>query len=191
MRTWLAAGAAAALLALLPSPARAGGPSVVGTDPPDGAALAAAPARVRVIGSAAPDPARSHLTVRDPRGRTVGPDTTPEAAGYELSRPVRLTGTGVFTMVFHVAFTDGRDAAGEIRFSVGTGVAPPAVRRAAAAAAGHDHGPDPLSAGLLLLDGAVVAVVALRLALGRRGMPSARVGPAQHLSSPDGRSRRR
>ncbi|MGA5299650.1 copper resistance protein CopC [Nucisporomicrobium flavum] len=165
---WLAAGAAAILLVLLPSPAaRAGGPSVVVTDPADGAALAAAPDRIRVIGSAAPDPARSHLTVRDPRGHTVGPDTTPEAAGYELSRPVRLSGTGVFTVAFHVAFTDGRDAAGEIRFSVGTGVAPPAARPAPAAAPGHDHGPDPLSAALLLLDVAVVAVVALRLTLRR------------------------
>jgi hypothetical protein len=81
-----------------------------------------------------------------------------------------------------VTFTDGRELAGILHFSVGTGagVAPRSATADTAArsdvAVGHQRGVDPISAALLALDGIVVlAVVVLLL---RR--PPPKPEPAPH-----------
>ena len=81
-------------------------------------------------------------------------------------------------MAYHVVFDDGTDAAGVLRFSVGTGTPPPALDAAArradvAAVATHQHDVDPVGASLLVVDVAVLlgAVILLfRRPAPRRGM---------------------
>jgi hypothetical protein len=93
-------------------------------------------------------------------------------------------------VAYHVVFTDGTETFGSVRFSVGTGVAPPAsagdVQRAAEASAlAHNHTIDPLSAILLVVDlGVLVGVVLLLILRPKRradGLPSA----GEHLLTGD------
>jgi methionine-rich copper-binding protein CopC len=151
------------------APAWAGG-TVVSTSPADGAALADAPGEVVLTFSATPDPDASHLVVRTEAGTSVLTGSA-RRAGRALRQPVSITASGNYTVVFHVEFTDGSDLVAEVRFSVGTGVAPPALpaadRRAdEAAVSQHDHGVDPLSGILLLAD--VVVLLAVLILLSRR-----------------------
>ncbi|GAB3834664.1 hypothetical protein GCM10027610_030700 [Dactylosporangium cerinum] len=146
---------------LSPTAAWARRPAVVSTAPADGAALSTPPDRIELSMSGAPDPALSHLSVRDGGGAEVaGGDLT--AAGHVLRRPVTVQGVGDFTVTYHVVLSNGEEAVGQLSFSVGTG-APPAARPANAAPETHQHGIDPLNAILLIVDGAVVFGVLLLL----------------------------
>jgi hypothetical protein len=87
-------------------------------------------------------------------------------SGDNLHQPVAIGAKGNFTITYHIVFTDGNDAVGVVRFSVGTGVAPPvpdAARQRAdlALAAQHAHDIDPISGLFLVLDVVVVTAVAL------------------------------
>lgn len=141
--------------------------TVVATSPADRAALAGAPSTVELVASATPDVAASHVTVWDAAGADVDAGTL-SRAGDTLRQPVAIDRTGNFTMTYHVVFAGGHDTVGVVRFSVGTGVAPPvpdAARQRAdeALAAQHTHDIDPLSGVFLVLDVVVVAAVALLL----------------------------
>jgi methionine-rich copper-binding protein CopC len=198
-RPWLLLVAACAIVVLAlglavssaqrpPSPGRAA--ALTSTDPADGAALVRAPSGVELSFTAAPDPDLSHVSVRD------GSGTALDAGRLRLVQPERLRqpihGTAAppdgpvdVTVSYHVIFTDGRELAGTLRFSVGTrsAASPGAAREpstvdattdaATADAAGkaevaagsvHQHGVDPVSAALLAIDGIVaLAVVVLLL----------------------------
>ncbi len=151
------------------APAWAGG-TVVSTSPADGAALADAPGEVVLTFSATPDPDASHLVVRTEAGTSVLAGSA-RRTGRALRQPVSIAASGNYTVVFHIEFTDGSDLVGTVRFSVGTGVAPPALpaadRRAGEAAVSqHEHGVDPLSGILLVAD--VVVLLGVVILLSRR-----------------------
>lgn len=169
-----------AVAALVPAagPAWAGN-GLAAADPPDGAALAAAPSAVVLTFSAVPDPALSHISVQDNAEREVGTGDAARTGRRGLRLAVSIRAAGDYTTAYHVVFEDGSDAVGVLRFSVGTGVAPQplgagAVRQAQqAVVSGHDHGVDPLSGGLLVIDFAVFVGVVLML-MRRRTAPRPR-----------------
>jgi methionine-rich copper-binding protein CopC len=156
-----------------PAAARAA-PGAVVSRPPDHAALRTAPAAVELTIEDLPDASRSHVTVWDSAGRShnSGPLS---GGGDTLSQPIRISAAGNYQCVYHIVVADGSDAAGVIAFSVGTGVPPPDAAphdQAAAAAAEHQHGVDPIGAALLLADVLVAAGVAVLLLRRRPGPPA-------------------
>ncbi|MFI0795906.1 copper resistance protein CopC [Micromonospora rubida] len=167
--------AVAGLLALTPGAARADG-GLVSADPPAGAVLTVAPAEVTLDFGAGVEEGQSHVAVLDVESRTVTDGEPTRAGSTRLRLPVSIGAAGDYTIAYHVTFTDGSTATGAHRFSVGTGVAPAplddAARQAgvdAVADYGHGHGIDGFSAFLLVVDGAVLAVVLALLWLRPRG----------------------
>jgi methionine-rich copper-binding protein CopC len=139
---------------------------VTGTQPANGAALAGPPTGVELSFSAAVDPDRSHVSVRDGSGAAVGTGEPRLVTPDRLRQPVAIASAGEVTVDYHVLLVSGERVAGTLRFSVETATATgsEAVVAAAPAAGAHRHQVDPLSAGLLILDGVVVLVVLALLA---------------------------
>ncbi|MFI5845728.1 copper resistance protein CopC [Catenuloplanes sp. NPDC051500] len=165
-----------AALAVLPAPppAHADDRAVVATTPADGAALAAPPATLVLRTGGWPDPDLSHVTVQSDAGTTVDAGDMRVDSPRSLLLPIRLSGPGTFTAVYHVELRDGREGSGVVRFSVGTGIAPPTPSVPAGATGGHEHGIDGLSAVLLTVDLLVLAGALLMLVLRPRpGTPPA------------------
>jgi hypothetical protein len=123
---------------------------------------------VNLMLSAAPDPNLSHVSVVDSDRRPVGTGDLTLVGGRQLRQPVRIAARGNYTIAYHITFEDGSDLIGVVRFSVGTGVAPP-VPDAAGQRADEDlaqqhvHDIDPMSGVLLVADLAVLVAVALLL----------------------------
>jgi methionine-rich copper-binding protein CopC len=150
---------------------------LTGSDPPDRAALASPPAAVELTFSSPPDVSASHVRVLDDSGSPVNSAPATRARGNAIRQPVGIAGAGNLTVAYHALLADGSEASGLLRFSVGTGVPPPAlgggvreaVEAAAVEAAGgeHGHGIDPFSAVLLAVNGLVVVGVVLLLFLRR------------------------
>ncbi|WP_158554078.1 copper resistance CopC family protein [Micromonospora deserti] len=141
---------------------------VLRTTPADGAALAAGPGEVVLRLSTRPDPALSHVTVRDSAGTTVNAGRLSTDEETLLRQPARLALAGDYSVAYHVTFANGRDAAGVLRFSVGTGSAPRStdpIPDAVPDTDGHAHGVDPVGATLLVLDGVVLVAVLVLLRL--------------------------
>jgi len=163
-----------------PAPAWAGG-TLVGGDPADGAVLPSAPTSVELEFSAAPDPALSHISVRDAAGHEVSSGPAVRDSGRTLRQPVAATEPGDYSVAFHVEFADGSELVGARFFSAGTGLPPAAgaAERAAATAAvgAHEHGVDPLSAVLLVVDLVVGLSVVLLLMRRPRSRRPPRNGP--------------
>jgi methionine-rich copper-binding protein CopC len=174
-RSWTAAAVralvltAAVLAGLVLTPAAGWARSGVdATNPVDLSALRTAPAEVDLTLSATPDPDLSHVSVVDGSRRSVGSGDLRRVGDRKLSQPVRITAAGNYTVAYHIEFEDGSDLIGVVRFSVGTGAAPPvpdiAGQRAdEAAALQHNHDIDPMSAVLLVVDLAVLVGVVLLL----------------------------
>jgi methionine-rich copper-binding protein CopC len=186
----LAVGLAVSSTRRPPSPGRAA--ALTSTDPADGAALVRAPSGVELSFTAAPDPDLSHISVRDGSGTALDAGHPRLVQPERLRQPIHGTtgppdGPIDMTVSYHVIFTDGRELAGTLHFSVGTRSAagPGAAREpstvdaapdagaanahaagsaeVAAGSADH-HGVDPVSAALLAIDGVVaLAVVVLLL----------------------------
>ena len=173
-----------------PSPGRAA--ALTSTDPADGAALVRAPSGVELSFTAAPDPDLSHVSVRDGSGTALDAGRLRLVQPERLRQPIHGTapppeGPVDVTVSYHVIFTDGRELAGTLHFSVGIRVAagPDAAHEPStvdattdadaakadaagnaevAAGSAHQHGVDPVSAALLAIDGVVaLAVVVLLL----------------------------
>ncbi|MFF5171847.1 copper resistance protein CopC [Micromonospora sp. NPDC000089] len=96
--------------------------SLTGSNPADGARVAAAPARIELRFLAAPNPATTTVTV-------MGPDNVPAVGG-----PPRVTGdrvhvpfrpgkAGLYIVGYRVASSDGHPVKGEVRFTLTTGTA--------------------------------------------------------------------
>ena len=173
----LAAGAAVALavgpaLVLADGPRDRGRAAVTSTSPADGATLARAPTEIELRFTGPVDRSRSHISVVDGSdgvsARTSG--ALRQTAPARLSQPITVTAAGAVTVAYHVAFTDGAELAGSLRFTARSGTA--AGR--SAPVSGHQH-LDPVSAGLLVVDGiAVLAAVVLLVRRPRRPAPGGR-----------------
>jgi hypothetical protein len=116
-----------------------------------------------------------HVSVRDSTGTPVAVGRAERVGPDRLRQRVSIAGPGAVTVAYHVTFTGGGTLTGTLRFGVGDGVA--AAGREPAAAGGHGHDVDPLSAVLLILDGAV-AVGAVLLLMLRPRRPTAPGQPA-------------
>ncbi|HKE53105.1 MAG TPA: copper resistance CopC family protein [Actinomycetes bacterium] len=147
--------------------------AVTSTSPADGATLQQAPTEVGLAFTGPVDPNRSHIFVLDGSGTTSArpAGALRQTAPQSLSQPISVPATGLVTVTYHVTFTDGAAVAGSLRFTVGSnnGADQPAP------VSGHNHGIDPVSAGLLLADGiTVLAVLVLLLRRPRRSAPVVR-----------------
>lgn len=168
----LAAGAAVVLavgFAVVPAdgPRDDGRAAVTSTSPADGATLARAPTEVALSLTGPVDRGRSHIVVVDGSGaasaRNAG--ALRQTAPGRLSQPITVTASGEVLVTYHVTFTDGAELAGSLRFTAQSASAPGTP----APASGHQHDVDPVSAGLLVVDGiAALAVVVLLLRRPRR-----------------------
>jgi methionine-rich copper-binding protein CopC len=172
----VAAGGAAVALAVGFAATQAYGPpehgraAVTSTSPADGATLARPPSEVALSVTGPVDQGRSHIVV-DGSGaasaRTAG--VLRQTAPGRLSQPIAVTAAGEVTVAYHVTFTDGAQLAGSLRFTAPSGDA------AGRPGSGHEHDIDPVSAGLLVVDGiAALAVVVLLMRRPRRPAPVAR-----------------
>jgi methionine-rich copper-binding protein CopC len=158
---------------------------LVESSPAAGAALRSAPGQIALAFDGVPDMALSHISVLADVGAAVHAGDPRRGPAGTLIQPVSIDRPGNFTIAYHVEFTGGGESTGSLRFSVGTGVAPPAPDRSARRATAealtvHEHGVDPLSAGLLLVNGAVVLVVLGLLYLRRPYPADPAHAPAPH-----------
>ncbi len=172
----VAVTAVAGLLALAPDPARADA-GLVSADPPAGAVLDAAPTEVTMTFDDSVDEELSHVAVLDTGRKLVARSEPARSGAARLRLPLRIEAAGDYTVAYHVTFADGTTTTGAYRFSVGTGLPPAplddAARQASRdAVAKHVHRIDGFSAFLLVVDGAVLAVVLALLWLRPRGRPS-------------------
>jgi methionine-rich copper-binding protein CopC len=163
---YLTAGAAVAIavtaaVLLADRPPDPGRVAVTSTTPADGAALARAPTEVELSFTGPVDPGRSHVSVLDGSDATsaLNAGTLRQVAPDRLSQPLAATAGGELTVAYHVTFTDGAELAGSFRFTArsGNGSGGPTPT------ATHQHGIDPVSAGLLVVDGIVALTVGILL----------------------------
>lgn len=120
-RTWLAVlGVALGVSVLLPATPAAAHNSLTGSDPRDGARLAAAPKRIELRFLATPAPATTKITVTGPDGAS-GTAGSPTFAGNRVSVPFAPGAAGVYVIGYRVGSTDGHPVTGEIRFTLMTG----------------------------------------------------------------------
>jgi methionine-rich copper-binding protein CopC len=150
----------AALPAVLPAPAAgsaAGG--LQSSTPADGAVLSTAPSAVELTFASDPDLGRSHVTAHGADGQQLDAGSLVRAGTGSVRLPVTRPARGTVVVVYHAVLAGGEEPTGQVRFSVGTG-APPST---ADAPATHQHGPDPLSATLLVLDAVVLVGAVLML----------------------------
>jgi methionine-rich copper-binding protein CopC len=185
----LAVGLAGSSAQRPPSPGRAA--ALTGSDPADGAVLVRVPSGVELSFSAGPDPDRSHVAVRDGSGTALNAGRLRLVQPERLRQPIHGTaarpdGSADVTVSYHVVLTDGRELAGTLRCRVGTRVAAgpgaaggpspvdaataadaaaeaDAGGNAAVAGSAHQHGVDPVSAALLVVDGVVALTVVVLL----------------------------
>lgn len=120
-RTWLAVvGMAIGVSVVLPATPAAAHNSLTGSDPRNGARLAAAPKRIELRFLATPAPATTKITV-------TGPDDVPAAggaptfSGSRVSLPFKPGAAGLYIVGYQVGSTDGHPVTGEIRFTLTTG----------------------------------------------------------------------
>lgn len=184
LRARIGAGAVVALtvvLVVLATHPRAGPAfGLVSSDPADRATVAEAPSDVDLTFTTAVDPRRSHLTIVQGTGIAVTSGGSRLVAPERLRQPVHVPAAGEVTIAYHVTSADGAEAAGVLRFTaragtaVASGAGPPSETPMKDAEAGHEHGVDPVSAALLVLDGLVALGVAVLLAVRPRPSRQAR-----------------
>lgn len=142
--------------------------SLVSAEPAAGAVLGEAPGAVILRFTGAVSGADSHIAVATAGGEQVADGEAVQTGQREMRQPIRATAPGDLTVAYHVIFLDGASATGVYRFSAGTGVPPAplsatAQQQATAEVSQHRHQVDGASAVLLVVDGAVLAVVVLLL----------------------------
>ncbi|MDG4766094.1 copper resistance protein CopC [Solwaraspora sp. WMMD406] len=149
--------------------------SITTANPPDQASLPHAPEAVELAFSAEVRLADSHVAVADDAGTVHNAGPLRPGPDHQLRQPVRLGDvTGDLTVAYHVEFTDGGEARGVLRFSVGTGRPPASAQPdvdALLAEAGHVHNIDPLSGILLAANALLVAGICALLMLRRPERP--------------------
>ncbi|MGC4895356.1 copper resistance CopC family protein [Micromonospora sp. DT31] len=188
-RTWLVLLGVVAGATLLPAAPAAAHNSLTGSEPRDGARLAAAPQRIELRFLATPKEATTTVTVTGPdnAAATAG---APTFSGKRVSVPFRAGPAGLYTVTYRLASDDGHPVKGEVRFTLTTGTtaspaatptgaAPtPAPTSAAPAPANPSsaagQGDDDAGTGWWWAGGAVVALAVLggAVLLRRRAAPT-------------------
>ncbi|MBQ1064381.1 MULTISPECIES: copper resistance CopC family protein [Micromonospora] len=174
-RTWVVVLGVVAAFALLPAAPAAAHNSLTGSDPRDGARLAAAPERIELRFLATPKEATTEVTVTGP-DNVAAAGGAPTFSGKRVTVPFRPGAAGLYIVTYRLASDDGHPIKGEIRFTLTTGTpaeapsasAPPT---SAAPAAPTSAAPSPTPAaaeadddggtGWLWAAGAVVVLAAL------------------------------
>ncbi|WP_254910203.1 copper resistance CopC family protein [Micromonospora sp. NBS 11-29] len=181
-RTWLTVLGVAAGLSLLPPAAPAAAHnSLTGSDPQNGARLAAAPKRIELRFLATPKADTTKVTVTGPDD-VAATGGAPTFSGKRVSVPFTPGAAGLYIVAYQLASTDGHPIKGEIRFTLTTGtpaeppspsVAPttaaPTTAAPATTAASPPASPSPAAAagdddggtGWLWATGAIVLLAAL------------------------------
>ncbi|MEU7572812.1 copper resistance CopC family protein [Micromonospora sp. NPDC049240] len=178
-RTWLAVlGLAAGVSLLLPAAPAAAHNSLTGSDPANGARVAAAPKRIELRFLATPKEAGTTVTVTGP-DNVVAAGGPPTFSGKRVSVPFKPAAAGLYIVAYRLASDDGHPIKGEIRFTLTTGTpaetpatsasAPPTTATAPTSAAPSPASPTPAAAagdddggsGWLWAAGAVVVLAAL------------------------------
>ncbi|MGX1615024.1 copper resistance CopC family protein [Micromonospora chalcea] len=178
-RTWLVVLGAAAAVSVLPAAPAAAHNSLTGSDPRDGARLAAAPERIELRFLATPKEATTEVTVTGP-DNVAATGGAPTFSGKRVIVPFRPGAAGLYIVTYRLASDDGHPIKGEVRFTLTTGTpaeapsasAPPtsaAPTAAPTSAAPSPASPTPAAAeadddggtGWLWAAGAVVVLAAL------------------------------
>ncbi|AYF26059.1 copper resistance protein CopC [Micromonospora tulbaghiae] len=174
-RTWAVVLGVVAASALLPAAPAAAHNSLTGSDPRDGARLAAAPERIELRFLATPKEATTEVTVTGP-DNVAAAGGAPTFAGKRVTVPFRPGAAGLYIVTYRLASDDGHPVKGEIRFTLTTGTpaespsasAPPTTA-APTTAAPSPASPTPAAVGAdddggtgwLWAAGAVVVLAAL------------------------------
>ncbi|WP_345155703.1 copper resistance CopC family protein [Micromonospora maritima] len=135
-RTWLVVlGVAAGASLALPAAPAAAHNSLTGSDPQNGARLAAAPKRVELRFLATPKEATTKVTVTGPDNVAAG--GAPTFSGKRVSVPFTPGAAGLYIVTYQLASDDGHPVKGEIRFTLTTGTPaePPSASAAPSSAA--------------------------------------------------------
>ncbi|WP_233512447.1 copper resistance CopC family protein [Micromonospora deserti] len=120
-RTWTAVfGVALGVSLLLPPAPAAAHNSLTGSDPRDGARVAAAPARIELRFLAKPDPATTKITLTGP-DNVAALGGTPSFSGSRVSVPFKPGRAGLYIVGYQLASSDGHPVSGQIRFTLTTG----------------------------------------------------------------------
>ncbi|MFG3684318.1 copper resistance protein CopC [Micromonospora chalcea] len=178
-RTWLVVLGVAAAVSVLPAAPAAAHNSLTGSDPRDGARLAAAPERIELRFLATPKEATTEVTVTGP-DNVAATGGAPTFSGKRVIVPFRPGAAGLYIVTYRLASDDGHPIKGEVRFTLTTGTpaeapsasAPPtsaAPTAAPTSAAPSLASPTPAAAeadddggtGWLWAAGAVVVLAAL------------------------------
>ncbi|MEW2590974.1 copper resistance CopC family protein [Micromonospora aurantiaca] len=177
-RTWVVVLGVVAAFALLPAAPAAAHNSLTGSDPRDGARLAAAPERIELRFLATPKEATTEVTVTGP-DNVAATGGAPTFSGKRVIVPFRPGAAGLYTVTYRLASDDGHPIKGEVRFTLTTGtpaespsvtVPPTSAAPATSAALPTSAAPSPPPAagadddggtGRLWAAGAVVVLAAL------------------------------
>nr|WP_258544883.1 copper resistance CopC family protein [Micromonospora provocatoris] len=119
-RTWAVVLGVVAASALLPAVPAAAHNSLTGSDPRDGARLAAAPERIELRFLATPKEATTEVTVTGP-DNVAATGGAPAFAGKRVTVPFRPGAAGLYIVTYRLASDDGHPVKGEIRFTLTTG----------------------------------------------------------------------
>ncbi|MGW2624875.1 copper resistance CopC family protein [Micromonospora taraxaci] len=103
-----------------PTPAAAHN-SLTGSDPRDGARVAAAPARIELRFLAKPAPATTKITITGPDDVVAG--GPPVFDGSKVRVPFKPAAAGLYIVGYQLASSDGHPVKGEVRFTLTTGTA--------------------------------------------------------------------
>ncbi len=120
-RVWAAVlGVALGVSVLLPAAPAAAHNALTGSDPRDGARVAAAPERIELRFLAKPDPDTTKITVTGPDDiAALGGE--PRYSGNRVSVPFAPGKAGRYVVGYQLVSGDGHPITGEIRFTLTTG----------------------------------------------------------------------
>ncbi|MEU1812432.1 copper resistance CopC family protein [Micromonospora aurantiaca (nom. illeg.)] len=119
-RTWAVVLGVVAAFALLPAAPAAAHNSLTGSDPRDGARLAAAPERIELRFLATPKKATTEVTVTGP-DNVAATSGAPTFSGKRVIVPFRPGAAGLYIVTYRLASDDGHPVKGEVRFTLTTG----------------------------------------------------------------------
>ncbi|MEU7794293.1 copper resistance CopC family protein [Micromonospora tulbaghiae] len=119
-RTWAVVLGVVVASALLPAAPAAAHNSLTGSDPRDGARLAAAPERIELRFLATPKEDTTEVTVTGP-DNVAATGGAPTFAGKRVTVPFRPGAAGLYIVTYRLASDDGHPVKGEIRFTLTTG----------------------------------------------------------------------
>ncbi|MFI6233980.1 copper resistance protein CopC [Micromonospora sp. NPDC050784] len=106
---------------LVPATPAAAHNELTGSNPRDGARVAAAPARVELRFLAKPSPTTTKITITGPDNVVAG--GTPAFDGSRVRVPFKPAAAGLYIVGYQLASSDGHPVKGEVRFTLTTGTA--------------------------------------------------------------------